>query len=74
MSETKNGPPISTLMRKDCNSLCWVVERSFAWLTGSRRLAKDDERSPETVARLHVNAHSTLLPERVVKLLLGHSP
>ena len=28
----------------------WVVERSFAWMTRFRRLAKDFERLPKTVA------------------------
>ena len=31
----------------------WVVERSFAWATRFRRLAKDYERLPATVAALH---------------------
>jgi transposase len=31
----------------------WVVERSFAWATRFRRLAKDYERLPTTVAALH---------------------
>lgn len=31
----------------------WVVERSFAWATRFRRLAKDYERLPETVAGHH---------------------
>jgi len=31
----------------------WVVERSFAWVTRFRRLARDDERLPETVRGLH---------------------
>ena len=31
----------------------WVVERSFAWATRSRRLVKDYERLPETVAGGH---------------------
>jgi transposase len=30
----------------------WVVERSFAWMTRFRRLAKDFERLPKTVAGL----------------------
>ena len=34
----------------------WVVERSFAWATRRRRLVKDYERLPETVAGLHVVA------------------
>jgi transposase len=31
----------------------WVVERSFAWATRFRRLAKDYERLPSTLAGLH---------------------
>src|SRR5215207_2910324 len=39
----------------------WVVERSFAWAARFRRLAKDYERLPETVAGLHFLAFATLL-------------
>lgn len=31
----------------------WVVERSFGWAARFRRLARDYERLPETVAGLH---------------------
>lgn len=31
----------------------WVVERDFAWASRFRRLVKDYERLPETVAGLH---------------------
>jgi transposase len=51
----------------------WVVERSFAWLSRFRRLAKDYERLPETVAGLHLVAFSTLMLARFVKLLLAGS-
>ena len=51
----------------------WVVERSFAWLTRFRRLAKDYERLPETVAGLHLVAFSMLMLGRMVKLLLDGS-
>jgi len=51
----------------------WVVERSFAWLARFRRLAKDYERLPETVAGLHLVALSSLMLARMVKLLLGES-
>jgi len=51
----------------------WVVERSFAWLTRFRRLAKDDERLEETVAGLHLVAFSVLMLGRVMKLLAGAS-
>ncbi len=49
----------------------WVVERSFAWLSRFRRLAKDYERLPETVAGLHLVAFATLMLGRMVRLLLG---
>ena len=51
----------------------WVVERSFAWLSRVRRLAKDYERLPETVAGLHLVAFSTLMLGRMLKLLLAGS-
>jgi transposase len=47
----------------------WVVERSFAWLTRFRRLAKDYERLEETVKGLHLVAFATLMLGRVMKLL-----
>lgn len=52
----------------------WVVERSFAWLSRFRRLAKDYERLPETVAGLHLVACSVLMFGRLMKLLIGGSP
>lgn len=51
----------------------WVVERSFAWLSRFRRLAKDYERLPATVAGLQLVAFSTLMLARFVKLLLAGS-
>lgn len=39
----------------------WVVERSFAWAARFRRLAKDYERLPQTVAGLHWLAFLTLM-------------
>lgn len=51
----------------------WVVERSFAWATRFRRLAKDYERLPETVAGLHFVAFACLFLHRAV-LALGPSP
>jgi transposase len=48
----------------------WVEERSFAWATRFRRLAKDDERLPETVAGLHFLAFACLM---LHKLLLPAS-
>lgn len=46
----------------------WVVERSIAWMWRFRRLAKDYERLPETVAGLHFLAFAWLLLSRAVKL------
>jgi transposase len=48
----------------------WVIERSQAWLTRFRRLAKDYERLPETLVGLHLVAFSTLMLARMVKLLM----
>lgn len=39
----------------------WVVERSFAWAARFRRLAKDYERLPSTLAGLHWLAFLTLM-------------
>lgn len=47
----------------------WVVERSFAWMAKFRRLARDYERLPDTVAALHFVAFACLLLHRVVPLL-----
>jgi transposase len=43
-----------------------VVERSFAWAAGFRRLAKDYDRLPETVAGLHFVAFACLMLHRLV--------
>lgn len=39
----------------------WVVERSFAWAARFRRLARDYERMPSTLAGLHWIAFATLM-------------
>jgi transposase len=51
----------------------WVAERPFAWATRFRRLAKDDERLPETVVGLHVVAFACPMLHRATPLL-GASP
>jgi transposase len=51
----------------------WVVERSFAWMAKFRRLARDYERLPETVAGLHFVAFGTLMLHRVIPLLTQSS-
>ena len=49
----------------------WVVERSFAWATRFRRLAKDYERLPETVAGLHFVAFACLMLHKLALLPIG---
>jgi transposase len=46
----------------------WVVERSFAWATRFRRLAKDYERLPEVFAGLHFLAFMTLMLRRLLTI------
>lgn len=50
----------------------WVVERSFAWMARCRRLARDYERLPETLAGLHLVAFVILLLRRADDLALVH--
>ncbi|MDP9357928.1 MAG: transposase, partial [Chloroflexota bacterium] len=47
----------------------WVIERSFAWAARFRRLAKDYERLPETVAGLHFLAFACLMLHRLVTIV-----
>jgi transposase len=47
----------------------WVVERSFGWLSRFRRLARDYERLPETLAGLHYLAFVILMLKNVVQVL-----
>lgn len=51
----------------------WVVELSFAWMTRFRRLARDYERFPETLAGLHLLAFVVLMLHRFA-LLMAHIP
>ena len=51
----------------------WVVERSFAWMARCRRLARDDERLPETVAGLHMVAFVILMLRRAANFALIHN-
>lgn len=46
----------------------WVVERSFGWMARFRRLARDYERLPQTLAGLHFLAFVILLLARFVNL------
>lgn len=47
----------------------WVVERSFAWTTRFRRLARDFERLPETFPSLHFLAFAILMLQTFVKTI-----
>ena len=51
----------------------WVVERSFAWATRFRRLARDYERLPQTVEGLYFVAFACLMLHRLVTVA-AHSP
>jgi transposase len=46
----------------------WVVERSFAWLSRFRRLARDYERLPATLRGMHFLAFAILMLHRAVSV------
>jgi transposase len=47
----------------------WVVERDFAWASRFRRLVKDYERLPETVAGLHFVAFACLFLHQAISVI-----
>jgi len=47
----------------------WVVERFVAWTARFRRLARDYERVPETLAGLHFVAFACLRLARIVEVV-----
>jgi transposase len=47
----------------------WVVERSFGWLNRFRRLARDYERLPETLAGLHFVVFAMLMLVHAVPIV-----
>src|SRR5260221_1896176 len=51
----------------------WVGVRSFSWMTRFRRLARDYERLPETLAGLHLLAFIVLMLHRFA-FLMAHCP
>jgi transposase len=51
----------------------WVVERSFASVTRFRRLTRDYERLPETLAGLHFLAFAILMLKRFIWLLVQNA-
>jgi transposase len=48
----------------------WVVERSFAWMARFRRLTRDYERLPETLAGLHFVAFLFLMLKKLLPALV----
>ena len=52
----------------------WVVERSFGWMARFRRLARDYERLPETLAGIHMLAFSMLMVSRLVDIIISARP
>ena len=51
----------------------WVVERDFAWASPFRRLVKDYERLPDTVAGLHFVAFACLFLQQAAGILSAGS-
>lgn len=49
----------------------WVVERTFAWTARFRRLARDYERLPQTLAGLHFIAIAGLMLKRVASIFIS---
>ncbi|WP_331457975.1 MULTISPECIES: transposase [Burkholderia] len=47
----------------------WVVERSFAWATRFRRLARDYERWPQTLAGFRFLAFTCLMLTKIIDLV-----
>lgn len=45
----------------------WIVERTFSWLSASRRLSKDYERLPETAEALIYVRMTQLMSRRLAK-------
>ncbi len=48
----------------------WVVERSSGWMARCRRLARDYERLPQTLAGFHVLAFAMLLLKRFITFMI----
>ncbi|OAI75231.1 transposase, partial [Ralstonia solanacearum] len=61
LSETKKG---FVLLPRH-----WVVERSFGWLNRFRRLARDYERLPETLAGLHFVVFAMIMLVHAVPIM-----
>jgi hypothetical protein len=62
---TEAAPQRRHDLREVCNALRWIVRAGAARF---RRLAKDDQRLPETVAGLHFVAFACLMLHRLLTL------
>ncbi len=60
-AKTNKDSPFPCSMALSRFSRRWVVERSFAWTTRFRRLTRDYERFPTTLAGLHLAAFAGLM-------------
>ncbi len=49
----------------------WMVERFFAWTTCFRRMVRDDERLPGTLAGLHQVVFACLMRHQFIQLSLS---
>jgi transposase len=49
----------------------WVVERSFGWMARFRRLARDYERLPQTLAGIHLLAFSMIMLRRLIDIIIS---
>lgn len=66
----QDGVEQSKGVRRNHTRRYWVVERSFAWMARFRRLARDDERLPESLAGLHFVAFAILMVKRFVTFMV----
>jgi transposase len=51
----------------------WIAERSFAWMARIRRLARDYERLPDTLAGLHLVGFVITLLRRATDFAQVHN-
>ncbi len=56
-----------------CCRVALVVERTFGWAARFRRLAREYERLPETLAGLHFLAFAVLMLKRFVEVMAQSS-
>ena len=69
----RSTPLKSHFIRSAVSFAIRPFERSFAWMARCRRLARDYERLPETLAGLHLVAFVILMLRRAGDLALVHN-